>query len=203
MEKFFENETISKKPVFMNFFLPLSFLAFYIFSQYFLKLQFLVPVKTIFAGLVLMQILSILFFYTGRFKWWVGAVIFSSLIWSLSVIHMHKNIYTAIKSVAVYSRDNLEGKIVSNDTTSIIDWYLNYSPTTVRNSVEKWDFLNKSDLSYNRLLEDGISYVVTTNEDGTGFDYGIEELTHVKLIKSFRYNIGETKFFANIFRFER
>ena len=64
-------------------------------------------------------------------------------------------------------------------------------------------FLNKEDLSYNDLLSKNVSYVITTNEDGVIFDQGIEKLEYLKLINSFRYNIGDREFFANIFRFER
>lgn len=193
----------TKIPKFRYIFTLLLLLGFYVLSQYFLKLQFLMPVKFLFGVIVLIQMCSVFLLYVGKLRWWVGAIIFSSIFWSLSVIYIHKDIYTAIRSAAIYSRDNLKGKIVSNDTTTIMDWYLNYSPTAINNQALKMDLQNEDDLTYGELLRNEVSYVVTTNEDGIGFDYGIEKLDYLKLIKSFRYNIGDTEFFANVFKFER
>jgi hypothetical protein len=202
MERFFEDSMGSDRKV-VDFSIPLLFLAFYIFSQYFLKLQFLLPVKLFFAILVLLQLFSVFLLYVGKLRLWVGTIIFSSVFWSLSIVYIHKDIYTAIKSAAIYTRDNLEGKIVTNDTTSIMDWYINYSCPNGNTEALKINFQNEEYLSYNKLLDKEMSYVVTTNEDGIGFDYGIERLDHLKLIKTFRYNIGDAQFFANVFKFER
>jgi len=179
------------------------FLLFYVVSQYFLKLQFLITNKKVFVVLVLLQVLAILFFYLKKSVLLIITILISTVVWSLTIIFSHREIYTAIKLAGIYSRDNLSGKVLFNDTTSVADWYLNYSKPRINLEGEKADFLNKEDLSYNDLLSKNVSYVITTNEDGVIFDRGIEKLEYLKLINSFRYNIGDKEFFANIFRFER
>ena len=178
-------------------------LLFFVISQYFLKLQFLMPVKTIFGILVLIQVISIVFIYFGKKRLFLASILISSIVWSLSVIYIHKDIYTAIKSASLFTAENLRGKVVYNDTTSTSDWYLNYSGLSSEVRGEKWDFLEKGNLSYTKLLKEDVSYVITTNEDGNEFDRGIEDLKHLKLIQSFRYNIGSKEFFAKVFEFER
>jgi len=178
-------------------------ILFFMISQYFLKLQFLMPVKIIFGVLVLIQVLTILFIYLGKKRLFFASMLISSIVWSLSVIYIHKDIYIAIKSASLFAVENLQGKVVYNDTTSTSDWYLNYSGLSNDVQGEKWDFLKKNNLSYNKLLYEDVSYVITTNEDGNEFDRGIENLKHLKLIQSFRYNIGSKEFFAKVFEFER
>lgn len=192
-----------EKPGVLDIVLPVFLLLFYIGSQYFLKLQFLIPVKNIFALIVFLQVFIMVFTYLKKYNFMKIAIISSMMLWSLSIIFMHKDIYTAIKQAGIYSRDNLSGKVLFNDSASVADWYINYSSPRKNLSGEKQAFMNKSGLGYNDLLESDVMYVITTNEDGISFDRGIEKLGYLKLIESFRYNIGSREFFANIFKFEK
>jgi 4-amino-4-deoxy-L-arabinose transferase-like glycosyltransferase len=192
---------IYKRLLSFDFLFPIVLFSVFVVGQYFLKLQFLIPVKVLFALLVIVQVMSLSFQYLGQKKYFFATIVFSSVIWSLSVIYIHKNIYTAIRSASEFSRDSLEGTIIYNDTTSVADWYLNYSLKDDKVEGKKWDFLSKNNVRYNKLLEENISYLITTNEDGVSFDKGIEKLDHLKLIASFRYNIGSKEFFANVFEF--
>jgi len=203
LESYFKNYNNGKKTDLLILVGPVFLLFFYILSQYFLKLQFLVPVKVAFATIVLIQIFSLLSFYFGKVKMFFYLVLVSITFWSISAIFNHKDIYTAIKSAGIYARDNLDGKIVFNDTTSIADWYINYSYPQKDLIGEKWDFSDKKRLNYEYLLENDVSYVLVTNEDNSSFDLNMKNFKHLKLIQSFRYNIGSKEFFASIFEFKK
>ncbi|HOV97714.1 MAG TPA: hypothetical protein PLW49_01720, partial [bacterium] len=203
LESYFKNYNNGKKADLSSLVGPVFLLFFYILSQYFLKLQFLVPVKVAFATIVLIQIFSLLSFYFGKVKMFFYLVLVSITFWSISAIFNHKDIYTAIKSAGIYARDNLDGKIVFNDTTSIADWYINYSYPQKDLIGEKWDFSDKKRLNYEYLLENDVSYVLVTNEDNSSFDLNMKNFKHLKLIQSFRYNIGSKEFFASIFEFKK
>ena len=203
LESYFKNYNNGKKADLLILVGPVFLLFFYILSQYFLKLQFLVPVKVAFATIVLIQIFSLLSFYFGKVKIFFYLVLVSITFWSISAIFNHKDIYTAIKSAGIYARDNLDGKIVFNDTTSIADWYINYSYPQKDLIGEKWDFSDKKRLNYEYLLENDVSYVLVTNEDNSSFDLNMKNFKHLKLIQSFRYNIGSKEFFASIFEFKK
>ena len=203
LESYFKNYNNGKKVDLLSLIGPIFLLFFYISSQYFLKLQFLVPVKVAFATIVLIQIFSLLSFYFGKVKMFFYLVLVSITFWSISAIFNHKDIYTAIKSAGIYARDNLDGKIVFNDTTSIADWYINYSYPQKDLIGEKWDFSDKKRLNYEYLLENDVSYVLVTNEDNSSFNLNMKNFKHLKLIQSFRYNIGSKEFFASIFEFKR
>jgi len=58
-------------------------------------------------------------------------------------------------------------------------------------------------LNYEYLLENDVSYVLVTNEDNSSFDLNMKNFKHLKLIQSFRYNIGSKEFFASIFEFKK
>jgi len=203
LESYFKNYNNGKKADLLILVGPVFLLFFYILSQYFLKLQFLVPVKVAFATIVLIQIFSLLSFYFGKVKIFFYLVLVSITFWSISAIFNHKDIYTAIKSAGIYARDNLDGKVVFNDTTSIADWYINYSYPQKDLIGEKWDFSDKKRLNYEYLLENDVSYVLVTNEDNSSFDLNMKNFKHLKLIQSFRYNIGSKEFFASIFEFKK
>jgi len=203
LESYFKNYNNGKKADLLSLVGPVFLLFFYILSQYFLKLQFLVPVKVAFATIVLIQIFSLLSFYFGKVKIFFYLVLVSITFWSISAIFNHKDIYTAIKSAGIYARDNLDGKVVFNDTTSIADWYINYSYPQKDLIGEKWDFSDKKRLNYEYLLENDVSYVLVTNEDNSSFDLNMKNFKHLKLIQSFRYNIGSKEFFASIFEFKK
>ena len=203
LESYFKNYNNGKKTDLLILVGPVFLLFFYILSQYFLKLQFLVPVKVAFATIVLIQIFLLLSFYFGKVKIFFYLVLVSITFWSISAIFNHKDIYTAIKSAGIYARDNLDGKVVFNDTTSIADWYINYSYPQKDLIGEKWDFSDKKRLNYEYLLENDVSYVLVTNEDNSSFDLNMKNFKHLKLIQSFRYNIGSKEFFASIFEFKK
>ena len=116
---------------------------------------------------------------------------------------MHKDIYSAIKSAAIYSKDNLSGNVVYNDTASVADWYINYYSPREDLRGRKMNFMSRSDLRYNNLSGKKVSYLIATNENGALFYKDIDTLKHLKLIESFRYNIGDKELFANIYKFER
>ncbi|MFZ2664555.1 MAG: hypothetical protein WAX66_04300, partial [Patescibacteria group bacterium] len=180
-------------------------LVFYVFSQFILKLQFLIVIKPVFVLIILLQAVSIIFIYFKKLNLFVLTCILSTLIWSLSTVYLHKDIYTAIKQASLYVIDNLEGKVVYNDTTSVAEWYLNYSKQrNDKNNTLSGEYLSAGEIdnfSYSSLVKYKVSYIILTNEDGISYKSGIENLKHLNLIKDFRYNIGNKQFFAKVFEF--
>lgn len=180
-------------------------LMFYVLSQFILKLQFLIVIRAIFVVIILLQAVSILFIYLRKFNPALLVYVLSAFVWSLSTVYIHKDIYTAIKQASLYAVDNLEGKVVYNDTTSVAQWYLNYfKQGNFKGSTlygEYLDMRNLNNLNSNVLSSSKVSYVILTNEDGINYESEIEKLKYLNLIKDFRYNIGDKQFFAKIFKF--
>lgn len=195
-------ENVNKKKIISNLVFPFLLLVF-VLSQYFLRLQFLITDKILFGLLVFIQIVVIFSYILKKKILFLTLIVTSNIVWSLSIIFMHKDIYTAIKSAAIYSRDKLDGNIIYNDTASVADWYINYYNPREGLTGKKMNFMIKDELRYNSLSRKKVSYVIATNENGALFYKDIDKLEYLKLIKSFRYNIGDKELFANIYKFER
>ncbi len=195
-------ENVNKKRIISSL-IPLFLLLVFIISQYFLRLQFLITDKILFGLLVFIQIVVIFSYLLKKKILFLTLIITSNIVWSLSIIYMHKDIYTAIKSAAIYSRDKLDGNIIYNDTASVADWYINYYNPREGLNGKKMNFMIKDELRYNSLSRKKVSYLIATNENGALFYKDIDKLEYLKLIKSFRYNIGDKELFANIYKFER
>lgn len=203
IERDFESDRYNSQKKILDNLLPYFLFLVFIISQYFLKLQFLITDKILFVILVFLQVVVILSYTLKKKILFLAVLIVSSIVWSLSIIFMHKDIYSAIKSAAIYSKDNLSGNVVYNDTASVADWYINYYSPREDLRGRKMNFMSRSDLRYNNLSGKKVSYLIATNENGALFYKDIDTLKHLKLIESFRYNIGDKELFANIYKFER
>lgn len=185
-------------------FLAINFilLLFYIFSQYVLKLQFLILGYKMLAIIVLAQIISIIFLFLKKTRLFLFVIVLSTIIWCSYTINMHRSIFRSIKEASEYSSKNLEGKIAYNDTSAIPDWYLNVSESKVPNSGTYMFFDKKEFLEFNKLKSKDIDYLIISNEHNTNISINLEKRKYLQLMKEFSYNVNGSEFFAKVIRFD-
>jgi len=182
--------------------LILIFLTFfYAFSQYFLKLQFLISSKTIFVCVLFLQIIILLSLIKGKGKVFLLLSFTSIFLWSLSVIYLDKDIYVTIVNAAKYAAKNLSGRIIYNDVSSVSDWYLNQSGISENASGYYYRVLVKGDLNFKNILKKQADYLLLTNEQNPDMEYDLEKRPYLTLVKNFEYNVKGKTFFAKIIKF--
>lgn len=179
----------NNKLVLFNFLL----LIFYIVSQYFLKLQFLILFRNVLYVVVGLQIVMLVAQYFNKRNLFLTLSALSMFIWSISTIILHKDIFIAVKNAAEYARDNLDGRIAYNDVSSISDWYLG----------DRGVYLNmdsKNGRTQAILKEKNVNYLLITNEHNQNMEIDLSEVEYLEEIKEFRYNIRGTEFFTKIIK---
>ena len=168
----------------------------YSVSQYYLKLQFLIPVKISFIAIILLHILIIFLIKKGKYLLFNVLIVISLFFWTVQTVILHKDIYTAIKEAAEYSINNLEGVIASNDATYLYEWYLNYYSG---NKEARSVYIGEKDID--GILKGGnIDYILVTNEDNISPRFSTSDRQDLYLIKDFRYNISGREFYARIYK---
>jgi len=184
--------------------LALSFLLlFYGVSQYYMRLQFLLPVKTVFVAVFLMQLVVIVSIIKKKSNIMLIFGLLSIFIWSLATIWLHRYLYLSIRDAAKYAAYNLSGKVIYNDVSSISDWYITQSGI---NKNIKGDFhavLNLDDINYKILRKKNPDYLILTNEYNPYINFGIERRPYLTLVKEFKYNINGKVFFSDILKFNK
>ncbi|GIW69565.1 MAG: hypothetical protein KatS3mg101_0312 [Patescibacteria group bacterium] len=177
-------------------------MVFYVVSQYFLKLQFLVLDKKLFAILLTLQFVAFYFLAKKKFVHSVALIILIMLIWSYSVIWMHKDIFISVKNAAEYAAKNLQGKVAYNDVSSVSDFYLNVLDTP-KVSGFYYNTESKKNLTFEALEATGADYFLITNEHNTTMELDLESRPYLIPVKDFSYNVNGADFFAKIVRFSR
>ncbi len=177
-------------------------MAFYVFSQYFLKLQFLVLDKKLFALLLILQLLAFYFIVRKKFVPSAAFLIITMSLWSYSVIWMHKDIFISVKNAAEYASENLEGKVAYNDVSSVSDFYLNVLDTPDVSGFY-YNTESKKNLTFEALNSTGADYFLITNEHNTTMELDLESRSYLIPVKDFSYNVNGADFFAKIVRFSR
>jgi 4-amino-4-deoxy-L-arabinose transferase-like glycosyltransferase len=176
--------------------LCLALLVTYVVSQYFLKLQFLIVVKEVFLVVVGLQLVSLILLKQKKFKLFLGTILISSGLWSVSTVLIHRNIYSAVHQAALYIEQNLKGTVVYNDTTSNLDWYINFEDP--RGDLKGYYLGLKTNET--GFIDKGANYLVVTNEEVPELVLGDRLLSNLQKIKEFRYNISGKEFYANIYK---
>lgn len=180
-----------------NWVILLVLFALFAMSQYFLRLQFLVPVRKMFVVVALVQFAIIYSIYKRKLKLFVAATSFSMLIWALTTTWLHKDVFKVVKESAVFARDNLSGRVAYNDVSAVSPWYLG----------DRGIYLNLSDkenLQYNNLLDDGVDYLIISNEHNTGLDIDVNKRSSfLETLKEFKNTVGGQEFFAKIVRVKK
>ncbi|RJR26411.1 hypothetical protein C4561_05470 [candidate division WWE3 bacterium] len=200
LKKFFEEKN-EVKSLSVNFLiLNVVLLAFFVVSQYFLKLQFLVLIKPIFISVVFLQFLVIYSLFLKRRLYVFSAILLSIAIWSFSTIWIHKDIFISVKNGAEYAAQNLSGNVAYNDVSSVSDWYINYQYKRTDLKGFYYYTEKKSQLEHSKLLEENIDYLLITNEHNTTMELDLSSRPYLEEITEFRYNVNGSEFFTKIVR---
>ena len=179
-----------------------SLLLFYVGSQFFLKLQFLILNKVLFAALLALQVAAFLFIAKKKFRPASVLLVLIMSLWSVSVIRLHKDIFISVKNAAEYTARNLEGKVAYNDVSSVSDFYLNVLDTPEISGFY-YNTESKKNLTYEALHQTGADYFLITNEHNTTMELDLDSRPYLTPVKNFSYNVNGAEFFAKIVKFER
>ena len=187
-----------KKSKYLGFqVIPFGLLLFlYIVSQFFLKLQFLVLVRSVFILVILLQLLMAYTIIRRTSKGFYFLLVIILLIWSFSTIWIHKDIFRSINSASIFIKNNLKGEVVHNDVSYVSSWYLKQNGTY-------FSKIEKDSTSFEDYLNTGASYVLVTNEHNTDLSFDIEKRPYLTLLKDFEYKVNGKVFFSRIYKLKR
>ncbi|MBW6441658.1 glycosyltransferase family 39 protein [Patescibacteria group bacterium] len=202
LQNYFESTVEKKKLRFTDLVILLLFLFFYIFSQYFLKLQFLILGYRVFALIVFIQFLSLIALYLRKKNSFMIFTVISTLLWCFYIMNMHRNIFRSIKEASKYASETLEGVVAYNDTSAIPDWYLNVSQTNTSNGGIYVFFDKKEFLEFDKLKNKEIDYLIISNEHNPNISINLEKRKYLQLIKEFSYNVNGQDFYAKVIKFD-
>lgn len=175
-------------------------LLIYILGQWLLKLQFLVLMKPFFIAVIITQFIQVYLYQKKQYLMYTYFVCLTLIIWSVSTILLHKNIFKSLIEANKYVIEHLSGNIAYNDVSSVTDWYLNQ-----KNSVDGIEGFylaldDKKGRGYNLLREKSVDFVMITNEHNPDLAFKAEESQHFEEIIEFSYNVGRTNFFTKILK---
>lgn len=191
----FINNVLSFKSNLYLVSLNIALLFIYIFSQYFLKLQFLINNKLLFISLIVLQILGIIFLTMKKSYLYISICLVSAAFWSFSIIYLHKDNFFSVKNAAEYVSNNISGVVAYNDVSSVSDWYLNNSPSKNNNlSGFYYNFEKDELLTKESLVQKNIDYLIITNEHNKNLDIDLDKRPHLQLLNEFNHKISDTIF---------
>lgn len=171
--------------------MSIGLLILYIVVQYKLRLQFLGPHTVVFLTISTLGVLSTLAIFIKSKKLFLLSAISSMILLSASTVYLHKDIYRSIKEISVFSLREVAGKcgkVIHNDTASIVNWYIPKS--------DYKNFDNKKYLTYDYLTENNIDCLIITNEFNPNLEIDLTKRPHLTLIKESNYKRGGKMFFT-------
>jgi hypothetical protein len=178
-------------------------LTIYPISQYILKLQFNVLVKNTFLVILAINLFMLYPIIKRKLNLFLLLSLVSMLIWSLSTIRLHKDIFISVKNAGEYVHENLSGLVLYNDVSSVSDWYLNQK--TKNDGV--WGYYynteSKENLTFDVLSSLEPDYLLITNEHNTTMELDLEKRPYLIVIKEFSYNVNDGDFYAKIVKFDK
>jgi hypothetical protein len=173
-------------------------------GRIFLKLQFLVIQKEFLVLVFLLQIPLILAIFKKNFKMFSLFLGISALIWMISPVILHKDIYLSVKNASEYTFYNVKGFVGYNDKSSVSDWYINNKNHSILAndglSGEYYQIESNKNINYAKVLSQGYDYLLLTNEHNTSTELDIDKRPYLEVIKEFRYNINGTEFFTMLLK---
>ncbi len=175
--------------------IPAGLLFIYVVSIFRFSLQFLVIVKYSFISILLLQIVNILAILAKRYRLFVYTLFLSALVWSLSVIWMHKDIFRVLNEAGEFAK-TLPGRIAYNDVSAVTPWHLGDKGVYM-------ELTNKGAATYSALAEKEIDYVLVTNEHNTNLKYDVGKRPYLTPVREFRDKTGGREFFTLIAKVER
>ncbi len=188
------NQKLSARDV---IFLAVVF-GIYFIGQTKFRLQFLVPNTKILIFMLAVQAVLVIFIVLKKFKLFIAALIVALVVWAVSTVFLHKNVYTSLKLAADYAQQNLEGNVLYNDSSSISDWYLNQKAKNDKISGVYSDFNNKQILTLDYLTANNIGYLLITNEHNPSLDINLAKRPYLQVIQDFQYIHGGKTFFTKV-----
>lgn len=198
-----DEEKKKEKTIFIiNILICIFLLVLFIFGQYMLRLQFLLPSKYILAGVSLIQLLNIFFILKKKYIPFLITLTLSLSVWSISTIYLHKNIFIAVKNAGEYVYNNMTGEFVYNDISSVSDWYINQKGKDNLHGFY-YNFESDKKMSFDALNDLDIDYMVITNEHNTTMEIDLSKRSYLTLVKEFSYNINGEEFFSKIVKFNK
>jgi len=123
-----------------------------------------------------LQLINIFAIQKRNFCLFKTTLIFSMLVWSLSTIWLHKDIFKAVVKANKYAQENLQGTIVYNDVSSVSDWYLNVKPGNDQVEGVYVNMDSRAGRTYEVLEEERADYVMVTNEHNTAMEFNADEV---------------------------
>lgn len=184
-------------------FLAISLVSIIVYTvaQFFLKLQFLIVIKPVFALIILINLLLTLSVFKKRFVFSYLFTIISVFVWAASTLWIHKNIYISISEASKFVSTHYSGLVVHNDINSVADWYLNYYPGKQPKVSGKYVNIQKESSLNRQILNDtGASLVMITNEHDMSWQPDFSEVPYLEEIKIFRYNVNSGNFFTGLYK---
>lgn len=156
-------------------------IGLYVIGQYYYKLQFLIVVKPAFVLVLILGLLQLFFASKKKFSELVILFLLSTVVWSLSVIWSHKDIYLTVQEVSQFAEQNASGKIGYNDITSVSDWYFNYESEP--DSVEGifYDITQEERQGIVSIESNQLDYILFTNAHDPGTDVDLTGIDYLKL----------------------
>lgn len=153
-----------------------------------LRLQFLGPNTTVFAIVVATSAIVTLLMVLKKRRLFILSAALSMLALSVSTIYLHKDVYRSIKEISNFSLREAHGKIIHNDTASIVNWYFPKS--------EYKNFDNKKYLTQGYLLEEGVDFIIITNEFDPNLEIDLKKRPYLHLVTESKYVRGGKMFFT-------
>src|SRR3989344_6130450 len=162
----------------------------YILFQGYLRLQFLGSHTLVFICIALVSTLAALSMLLRKLRLFLLFSLVSALGMLGSVIYLHKDVYKTIKDVSVRASRERAGKVIHNDTSGIVDWYLNTNKasSTYQNLVDK-KFLKET-----YLQNEHVTYIVITNEHDPNLDIDLKKRPYLSLIDVSENRVGGKMF---------
>ncbi len=200
--EFFFNNTQNKikiHDVILLGFLLIAFLGI----QYVYKLQFLILIKPVLGAVVVLSVFQALAIYKKNYNLFLFLLIPILTLWSFATIYIHKDIFAVIKEANVYVINNLEGRVGYNDISSVSDWYLNQRNKNDDVEGFYYDLTNRSNRTYEKLIENNVDYITVTNEHNTTTELDLDDWEHLEVIKEFKKEINGKEFWTRIIKFNK
>lgn len=175
----------------------LLLLVFFAGFQYLLKLQFLIVVRPTFMAIILLQLFNVFSVLTRRKSLFIATLLISMLIWLVSTVWIHKDVYGTIKQASLFVKENFTGNIAYNDVNSVAEWYLDDE-----NLVTK--YLSSEHISkYSKLLTRDIDYVLLTNEHNRYLEFDVSDYDYLEEIREFRQFSNGFEFYTKVLKVKK
>ncbi len=180
----------------------ITLIGLFAFSQFILKLQFLLVIKWVFALVIIVNLVSLFLYYVDKKVYSYVLIVISCIIWSLATLYIHKDIYKSLADASQYLARNGKGLVIHNDINSVAEWYINYYP--YRKWSMKSDFenikLNPSVLNPTNLKSYNVRFVLVTNEQDPSWWPDLSKKPYLEEIKLFRYNVNGSTFTTAVYK---